>query len=263
MPFMALLKGSSFCCSVNVNFMPCSSTNSVRILECFSPPPLKPCNVILARTSRGNRAKFYSGQCPSKLPSGRPPPFRKNPHMLPFMPCQAKGDDIERNLSAERIISDEQTLQRDLQIAIEEENYAEAAKIRDDLRVLHEDSKASLLAANSRFYDAFRRGDLASMQNLWAKGDDVCCVHPGANGISGYDYVMESWEIVWMNYEFPLEIELKNVRVHVKGDAGYVTCMEFVKTKGNSWGGQFVTNVFERLNGQWLICIHHASPVDL
>ena len=157
--------------------------------------------------------------------------------MLLLMPCQVKGDDIEGNLSAESIILDEQTLQRDLQIAIEEENYAKAAKIRDDLGVLHEDSKHSLLAANSRFYDAFKRGDLATMQNLWAKGDDVCCVHPSANGITGYDFVMESWEIVWMNYEFPLEIELKNVRVHVKGDAGYVTCMEFVKTKGNSWGG--------------------------
>ncbi|XVF08202.1 hypothetical protein REPUB_Repub06bG0206000 [Reevesia pubescens] len=190
-------------------------------------------------------------------------PFRQNPHMLPSMPCQAKGHDIEGNLGGEGIILDEQTLQRDLQIAIEEENYAEAAKLRDDLRVLHEDSKASVLAANSRFYDAFRRGDLATMQNLWAKGDDVCCVHPGANGISGYEFVMESWEVVWMNYEFPLEIELKNVRVHVKGDVGYVTCMEFVKTKGSSWGGQFVTNVFESINGQWFIFIHHASPVDL
>ncbi|OMO66494.1 hypothetical protein CCACVL1_21113 [Corchorus capsularis] len=179
------------------------------------------------------------------------------------MACHAKGDDSDGILSGESIILDEQTLQRDLQNAIETENYAEAAKIRDDLRVLHEDSKASVLAINSRFYDAFRRGDLATMQNLWAKGDNVCCVHPGANGISGYDYVMESWEVVWMNYEFPLEIELKNVQVHVKGDMGYVTCMEFVKTKGSSWGGQFVTNVFERINGQWFISIHHASPVDL
>ncbi|KAK8277659.1 hypothetical protein V6Z12_D10G285900 [Gossypium hirsutum] len=55
------------------------------------------------------------------------------------------------------------------------------------------------------------------MQNLWVKGDDVCCVHPGGNGISGYDSIMKSWKIVWMNFEFPLEIKLKNVRVHVRG----------------------------------------------
>ncbi|PPD80595.1 hypothetical protein GOBAR_DD22460 [Gossypium barbadense] len=52
------------------------------------------------------------------------------------------------------------------------------------------------------------------------KGDDVCCVHPGGNGISGYDSIMKSWKIVWMNFDFPLEIKLKNVRVHVRGDFG-------------------------------------------
>ncbi|KAL1150644.1 hypothetical protein V6Z11_A10G277200 [Gossypium hirsutum] len=187
-------------------------------------------------------------------------PIKQNPHMLLLMPFQAKGDDIEGNRNAESIMLDEQTLQRDLQITIEEENYAEAAKIKDDLRVLHEDSKALVLIANFGFYDAFRRGDLAMMQNLWVKGDDVCCVHPGGNGISGYDSIMKSWKIVWMNFEFPLEIKLKNVRVHVRGDFGYVTCMEFVKTtKGSNWGSQFVINVFERINGQWHICIHQAS----
>lgn len=166
-------------------------------------------------------------------------------------------------LSGESIILDEQTLIQDLQIAIEEENYTQAAKIRDSLRLLQEDSKASVLAANARFYNAFKMGDLAAMQALWAKGDNVCCVHPGASGVLGYDDVMESWEVVWVNYDFPLEIELKNVQVHFKGDMGYVTCVEFVRTKGNSWGAQFVTNIFERIDGHWFICIHHASPVDL
>ncbi|GAB2235472.1 hypothetical protein Droror1_Dr00025897 [Drosera rotundifolia] len=112
------------------------------------------------------------------------------------------------------------------------ENYAEAARIRDDLRTLHEDRKTSVLAANSPFYDAFSKGDLASMQALWFKGEDVCCVHPGASGISGYDLVMTSWEYVWVNYEFPLQIELKDANVHVRGDVGYVTCVELVRTKG-------------------------------
>lgn len=101
------------------------------------------------------------------------------------------------------------------------------------------------------------------MQVLWAKGENVCCVHPGVSGITGYDNVMESWEVVWADYEFPLRIELKYVEVHVRGDIGYVTCVEMVRTKGSSWGRQFATNVFERIDGQWFICIHHASQVDL
>lgn len=174
-----------------------------------------------------------------------------------------KGDDTEGNLSGESIMLDEEILKRELQIAIEEEDYAQAAKIRDSLRMLDEDTRTSVLAANARFYDSFKNGDLAAMQALWAKGDNVCCVHPGASGISGYDSVMESWEVVWMNYDFPLAIELKDVRVHVRGNISYVTCIEFVRTSGSSWGGQFVTNVFEKIDGQWFICIHHASPVDL
>ncbi|KAG4181476.1 hypothetical protein ERO13_A10G229920v2, partial [Gossypium hirsutum] len=170
-------------------------------------------------------------------------PIKQNPHMLLLMPFQAKGNDNEGNRNAESIMLDEQILQRDLQITVEEENYAEAAKIKDDLRVLHEDSKALVLIANFGFYDAFRRGDLDMMQNLWVKGDDVCCVHPGGKGISGYDSIMKSCKLVWMNFEFPLEIKLKNVRVHVRGDFGYVTCVESVKTtKGSNWFPLFVTN---------------------
>ena len=178
-------------------------------------------------------------------------------------PCQVTSEDSKVPLSSESIIIDEQTLERDLQIAISEENYVEAAKIRDSLKNLHEDSKTSVLLANARFYDSFRTGDLATMQALWAKGDEVCIVHPGVSGISGYDDVMESWEFVWADYDFPLEIQLKDLRVHVKGDVGYVTCREFVKTEGSKWGVQFATNVFERIDGQWFICIHHASPIDL
>ncbi|GAB2272935.1 hypothetical protein Dimus_007749 [Dionaea muscipula] len=173
--------------------------------------------------------------------------------------CKAAGESA----SGESILLDEQSLERELQIAIDLENYGEAARIRDSLRILHEDRKASVLAANARFYNAFSKGDQASMQALWRKGNDVCCVHPGASGISGYDLVMSSWEYVWVNYEFPLQIELKDVQVHVRGDVGYVTCIELVRTRGSSWGRQFATNVFERVDGQWYICVHHASPVDI
>ena len=107
------------------------------------------------------------------------------------------------------------------------------------------DLRQTLLACGITFYESFRTGDLAAMQALWAKRDGVCCVHPGLRGISGYDDVIESWNFVWANYEFPLKIKLQDIKVHARGDMGYVTCMEFVKTKGGRWGGQFVTNVFE------------------
>ncbi|KAJ0244269.1 Nuclear transport factor 2 [Hirschfeldia incana] len=178
--------------------------------------------------------------------------------------CRVKREDKNQTTDVESVSVDEDTLKIDLDTAIQEENYMEAARIRDILKELQEDSRSSVLSANTRFYQAFRNGDLAAMQSLWSKTGKPCCVHPGAKGITGYDDVVESWEVVWMNYEFPLLIELKDVEVHVRGEVGYVTCMEFVKTKGSSsWGAQFVSNVFEKIDGEWFICIHHASPVDI
>ncbi|XP_040376380.1 uncharacterized protein LOC102703101 [Oryza brachyantha] len=175
-----------------------------------------------------------------------------------------KSGEAEGSPSTESITQDEETLQRDLEIAIKEEDYAQAAKLRDELRVLQEDSRSAILAANTRFYNAFKNGDLVTMHSTWAKGDHVYVVHPSAGRISGYDMVMQSWEMVCdADYEFPLQIDLQDVEVHVRGDLGYVTCLELVKTKGSSsWGRQVATNVFEKVDGKWFMCIHHASHFD-
>ncbi|KAJ8533011.1 hypothetical protein K7X08_015900 [Anisodus acutangulus] len=190
-------------------------------------------------------------------------PFRQVSHSLSLGRCQVTSEDSESTLSGEIILQNEETLVRDLKTAIKEENYAQAAKIRDSLRLLQENSKASVLAANARFYNAFKTGDLAYMQALWSRVENTCIVHPGVSGISGYDLIMGSWAFVWAEYEFPLDIEIRDVQVHVRGDLGYVTCIEMVKTKGSSWGKQFATNVFEKIDGKWFICIHHASYIDL
>ncbi|KAJ6381409.1 hypothetical protein OIU77_030148 [Salix suchowensis] len=247
------LHGSSFCYKVNFIDLRNFKGQHCPWINSLSSPSPKPNIFLSERHHCLKKLHVGGGTQPLALPA----------RLLSLRACKVRSEDSEEVASGESIVLDEQTLIRELQAAIEEENYTQAAKIRDSLKVLQEDSKASVLAANSRFYTAFRKGDLAAMQSLWQKADNVCCVHPGASGVLGYDDVMESWELVWMNYDFPLDIELKNVRVHFRGDVGYVTCVEFVRTKGRSWGAQFVTNVFEKIGGQWFISVHHASPVDL
>lgn len=234
------------------SFLPGSVINSFHkrhdvCLQSFSPNKL----VFGKSFERGDELCLLPNQC-LKLQMRR---FRTRQGV--------KSEDAESMLSSEDVALDENTLEEELQNAIAEENYAKAAEIRDTLKNLQKDSNTAVFGANSKFYDSFRNGDLAAMQGMWAKTDEVCCVHPGMKGISGYDDVIESWDFVWANYEFPLQIKLEDIKVHARGDMGYVTCMEFVKTKGGRWGGQFVTNVFERINGEWFICNHHASPVDM
>lgn len=81
-------------------------------------------------------------------------------------PCRFKREDSNQTADVESVSVDENTLKQDLEAAIHEENYVEAAKIRDRLKELQDDSKASVLSANNRFYRAFRNGDLAAIQNV-------------------------------------------------------------------------------------------------
>src|SRR5947207_15544913 len=47
--------------------------------------------------------------------------------------------------------------------------------------------------AESAFYDAFERGNLAAMMAVWAETDDVVCVHPRGPRLVGFEPVRESW----------------------------------------------------------------------
>ncbi|KAI3507505.1 hypothetical protein L1887_22492 [Cichorium endivia] len=256
------INNGSWCNTKDLSSIPCSCINGIGTKSNFSLQSWKQYKLVsICKLKREMKVKFFSG-CHFNQHMGIPIPFRHaSPHFP--KPCKVKREDSDKTLSSESIIFDEQTLEQQLQIAIRDENYTQAAKIRDNLKLLQEDSKTAVLAANSRFYNSFRNGDLAAMQALWSKNQNVCVVHPGVSGISGYELVMGSWEFVWADYEFPLNIEVKDVQVFVKGDMGYVTCVEMVRTTGKSWGRQFATNVFEKIDGRWFMCVHHASHVDL
>lgn len=176
--------------------------------------------------------------------------------------CPVMREESEESLTGDSILMNEEVLEQELQVAIKEENYAQAAKIRDSLQHLQQDSKARVLAINARFYNAYREGDLAAMQVLWLKRDRSCVVHAGVSGIFGYDNVMASWDLIWAGYKFPTDIQIRDVHVYIKEDVGYLTCTEMIRSKGGSWGHNFTTNVFEKIKGKWFICIHHVSFVE-
>jgi protein-arginine kinase activator protein McsA/ketosteroid isomerase-like protein len=153
-----------------------------------------------------------------------------------------------------------QILEAELQAAIESEDYEVAASLRDELRVLQENDEVAVTAANEKFYRAFAQGDIKLMYKVWANGDHVRCIHPGASCISGFELVMSSWELLLGgDVEMPLRIKLENLEVYVRGDLAFVSCTEIVRAKGSRWGSQVATNIFEKRDGKWLLCCHHAS----
>ena len=47
--------------------------------------------------------------------------------------------------------------------------------------------------AETAFYDAFERADLAAMMAVWAESDDIVCIHPQGPRLAGFEAVRESW----------------------------------------------------------------------
>lgn len=118
-----------------------------------------------------------------------------------------------------------------------------------------DDAAASALAANQAFYAAFNARDMPAMAAAWSAGDDVTCVHPGWDAVSGRTLVLESYAAIFANPSQP-RIIAGGESVTLAGDAAVVVCHELV-------GGSplVATNVFRREDGAWKVVHHHAGQV--
>lgn len=115
--------------------------------------------------------------------------------------------------------------------------------------------EARVLAANDAFYAAFNAKDVEAMDAVWSRSDDVACVHPSWNLLSGREQVMNSWRAILDNPDQP-RIVAGGASSRVFGGIAYVLCRELVAGSPLT-----VTNVFTLENGEWRMIHHHSSPV--
>ena len=47
--------------------------------------------------------------------------------------------------------------------------------------------------AENAFYEALERCDLEGMMAVWAEDEEIVCVHPAGQRLSGQEQVRESW----------------------------------------------------------------------
>ncbi|RFM23699.1 MAG: DUF4440 domain-containing protein [Candidatus Thermochlorobacter aerophilum] len=123
-----------------------------------------------------------------------------------------------------------------------------------------------LLIANERFYEAFASLDLEKMQYIWHSAPYVKCLHPGWHIISGFDEVMESWQLIFRN-TFSMHFELEEVEAVVLGRIGIVTLREnlLTATHPTELPTRVVlaaTNIFELSDDGWKMILHQAGPTD-
>lgn len=156
-------------------------------------------------------------------------------------------------------ISDIQDL---LDVAVAEENFEEAARLRDRLNLLRDNSAAAVADCNERFYQAFRSSSMSAMREVWGRGQHVQCLHPGAACIAGSEQVLSSWEIVFASMPpgAGLDVRVEQLRVHASQGWGFVTCVERVDSD-TGVGKLAATNVFEVQDGEWKIIHHQAHGI--
>jgi ketosteroid isomerase-like protein len=79
----------------------------------------------------------------------------------------------------------------------------------------------------------------------------------------GWDEVRDRWVRIFANAK-RVRIALGAIWIRVEGDVGWVACTEHVTTAfadGFDEATVQATNIFLYREGQWLLAVHHASPL--
>jgi ketosteroid isomerase-like protein len=111
------------------------------------------------------------------------------------------------------------------------------------------------------FYEALERADLDAMMALWAEDEEIVCVHPGGQRLTGYEQVRESWAQIFAGRQ-RLSVHLSN-QVCMHGMMLSIHSLhENIVVQGDAKqrATAVCTNVYLRTGSGWRLLMHHASP---
>ncbi len=115
-------------------------------------------------------------------------------------------------------------------------------------------------ACEAAFYDAFRTGDLETMEAVWGPAGKIACVHPGRPPLAGRRAVMQSWaDILGATGGVRVRFDC-----HDRVQAGRLAVHTGLEIIGGTEGDPAVvsvTNVYELTDAGWKMRLHHAGPV--
>ena len=94
--------------------------------------------------------------------------------------------------------------------------------------------------------EAIGRGDLDAIMEVWADDEEIVCIHPTGQRLSGASAIRESWQTIFSSNT--------SLTVHVKRAIGpwkYPRWIEFVDSlPKNNYGKVLKTALRERLAGR-------------
>ena len=117
--------------------------------------------------------------------------------------------------------------------------------------------------AENAFYEALERCDLDGMMAVWSEDEEIVCVHPAGDRLTGQDQVRESWARIFaagprarVTVDRQTAVGGMMLAVH--------SVFERFTLQGVKPEGQplpvIATNVYLRTPAGWRMIVHHASP---
>ncbi|WJX48138.1 F-box protein skip8 [Trifolium repens] len=116
----------------------------------------------------------------------------------------------------------------------------------------------AIVIVNTEFFNIVRDKSISAMRRFWLNADYVKCIHASGELFSGYNSVMQSWQLIF-NWEQGLNFQVRDVRARVLTDMAWVTMKTYVDMDTGPFN---VTNVFEFHGGRWYMVHHHISVMN-
>jgi ketosteroid isomerase-like protein len=125
---------------------------------------------------------------------------------------------------------------------------------------------ARVNAASQAFVAAISARDIRAMEKLWAHEPDVTFIGPlSTKVVVGWDSVKKAWEMRFSQFD-RVTVSLAESHVRSNGDVAWAVGIEniqLLRKDGETLNLEaFVTNVFEKRDGDWRVVSHHAAPIS-
>jgi ketosteroid isomerase-like protein len=120
-------------------------------------------------------------------------------------------------------------------------------------------------AANNAFIAAIAARDIGDMDKIWAHEPYATFIGPlSTTVVVGWDGVRKAWQMRFSQFD-RVTISPAESHIRTSGNAAWAVGIEKVqllRKNGDTLGFEaFVTNVFEKRDGRWLMVSHQATPV--
>jgi ketosteroid isomerase-like protein len=119
--------------------------------------------------------------------------------------------------------------------------------------------------ASQVFIAAIAARDTRAMDNVWAHESYATFIGPlNTNVVVGWEGVRKAWEMRFGQFD-RVTISLAESHVRTNGNVAWavgIEKVELLRKDSKTLGfDAFVTNVFEKKDGRWLMVSHQATPI--